>query len=308
MALEAKSASQTDRNSNPSALSLTAIEATIEAALARTDQAESPPHLAAAMRDAVMPGGARIRPRLALSVAHACGARDYNLTLSVACAIELMHCASLVHDDLPAFDNALVRRGKPSIHRAFGEPTAVLAGDALIILAFDELAVGCAHAPENLPALTRELAKAIGMPHGLCAGQAWEEEDYPDLKAYHRAKTGALFAGVTVMGALAAGERKASDWADFGMELGFAFQMADDICDVTSSEQEMGKPAGQDKRLGRPNIALSLGVRGAVEKLMDQIGIAIDAIPDCPGRDDLVKTVRATTRKFLPNELWATAS
>ncbi len=288
--------------------SVEAIEPAIQKTLNRIEQPGCPPKLAAAMRDAVLPGGARIRPRLLLAVAAACGAQSEELTLSAATSIELMHCASLVHDDLPAFDDAAIRRGKPSIQKRFGEPIAVLAGDALIMLAFEELAYGAADHTHLLPALTKTLAGSIGMPFGLCAGQAWEEEPYPDLKAYHAAKTGALFAGVTVMGALSAGYEGADTWATFGMELGTAYQMADDICDVTSTDGKLGKPCGQDKRLGRPNIANTLGVRRAVEALMEQIETAIGHIPACAGRDSLEALVRATTRKFLPDDIWALAA
>lgn len=284
------------------------IEATIIEALDRVEQPGCPPKLAAAMRDAVLPGGARIRPRLLMAVASACGMKDPKVALSAAASLEFMHCASLVHDDLPAFDDAAVRRGKPSIHKRFGEPIAILTGDALILLAFEELANGASNSPELLPELNRVMARCIGMPAGLCAGQAWEEEPYPDLQAYHAAKTGALFAGVAVMGALSVGYHTPEAWRSFGMELGSAYQMADDICDVTSSQRMRGKPCGQDKRLGRPNIAASLGVPGAVEALMRQIQDAVDHIPNCDGRASLEALVRATTRKFLPDDVWALAA
>lgn len=287
------------------AKSVDAIDEKILSALARSDQPGGPPKLAAAMKDAVLPGGARIRPRLMLAVAAACGAQKEDLALSAAVSLELMHCASLVHDDLPTFDDASVRRGKPTTHKKFGEPIAVLTGDALIMLAFEELAVGAAEDHHILPSLTKTLAGCIGMPFGLCAGQAWEEEPEPDINAYHAAKTGALFAGVTVMGALVAEYPSASSWSSFGMELGSAYQMADDICDVTSTEGTRGKPCGQDERFGRPNIANTMGVKGAVETLMQQIDTAVGHIPECPGRESLEVLVRATTRNFLPDNIWA---
>ncbi len=119
---------------------LARIELAVEAAIESVERPGCPPGLSAAMRHAVVPGGARIRPKLCLAVAGACGADDPALVDAAATSIELLHCASLVHDDLPCFDNADMRRGKPSVHKAFGQPLAVLAGDALIVLAFEIIA------------------------------------------------------------------------------------------------------------------------------------------------------------------------
>ena len=183
------------------------------------DQAECPPRLEAAVRYAVFPRGARIRPRLCLAVAAACGEDFSDVSDAAAASIELLHCASLVHDDLPCFDDAPTRRGKPSVHAAFGQPLAVLAGDALIVLSFQNLARAAVHAPQRLPGLLRTLASAAGMPSGIVAGQAWECEPHVNLSEYHRAKTGALFAAATLSGAIAAGQTlvpggcSASGWA-----------------------------------------------------------------------------------------------
>lgn len=285
-----------------------AIEETIIAALNRIEQPGCPPNLAAAMRDAMLPGGARVRPRLMMAVAAACELKHVDAALSAAAALEMLHCASLVHDDLPAFDDAAIRRGKPSVHKRFGESIGILTGDALILLAFEELARGAAEHPTLLSPMTLTLARSVGMPAGLCAGQAWEEEPYPNLQAYHAAKTGALFAGVTVMGATVANHPSPEAWSPFGMELGTAYQMADDICDVTADETDRGKPTGQDKRLDRPNIAHRLGVPGAVDALMNQIQLAVGCIPECKGRASLDSLVRMTTRNFLPDNVWALAA
>ena len=146
----------------------------------------------------------RVRPRLCHSVAAACGEDHPLATEAAGAALELLHCASLVHDDLPCFDAAETRRGRPSVHKAFGEPLAVLTGDALIVLAFQTLArIQCA--PERLATLTLD-GRAIGRRAlGIVAGQAWECEPQIDLAHYHRAKTGALFAAATVAGAASAG-------------------------------------------------------------------------------------------------------
>ena len=181
------------------------IEETLERVIARATGAGAPPLLASALHYAVFPGGHRIRPQLCLAVAQACGDGDPPAAAAAAAAIELLHCASLVHDDLPCFDDADTRRGKPSVHAQFGTPIAVLAGDALIVLAFETLAR--AASPERLPLLISIVATAVGAPSGIVAGQAWECEAAVPLVDYQRAKTGALFVGSTMAGAAAAGAR-----------------------------------------------------------------------------------------------------
>jgi geranylgeranyl diphosphate synthase type II len=265
------------------------------------------------MRHAVFPGGARIRPRLCLSVARACSPapkpdhQDASIMFGAASAIELLHCASLVHDDLPCFDDAAMRRGKPSVHVAFDERLAVLAGDALIVMAFEILAVEAAARPERLSALLSILARSVGMPLGIAAGQAWECEPHADLSAYQQAKTGALFAAASLAGAVAVGFEADPGWRDFGERLGEAFQVADDIRDVAGSAEQEGKPVGRDDALGRPNAALALGLPRAVERLEHLIASAIDQIPLCPGRAVLCAEIRAVTRSFLPQMIWEAA-
>ena len=188
------------------------IEATITAAIAQGQGGVAPPKLAAALNYAVTPGGARIRPTILMSVAMACGDDRPALTNAAAAALELVHCASLVHDDLPCFDDADMRRGKPALHRAFSEPLAVLAGDSLIIMGFHVLARAAGDAPARAITLLDILGTRTGMPFGICAGQGWESESQIDLSAYHQAKTGALFIAATQMGAVAAGQ-EAEPWA-----------------------------------------------------------------------------------------------
>ena len=184
---------------------ITRIEQCLAMALASAEDPSCPPKLAGAVRHAVFPGGARVRPQLALAVAHACGMDDPRLSEGVAVAIELMHCASLVHDDLPCFDDAKTRRGRASVHFAYGEPLAVLTGDALIVLAFQTLAAAASQSPLRLPGLMHIVASCVGMPSGIVAGQAWESESRVSLMQYQRAKTGALFVAATSAGALSAG-------------------------------------------------------------------------------------------------------
>jgi geranylgeranyl diphosphate synthase, type II len=258
--------------------------------------------LAAAMRHAVFPRGARIRPRLCLAVAAACGEDDPAAADGAAAAIELMHCASLVHDDLPCFDNANTRRGRPSVHRAYGEPLAVLAGDALIVLAFQSVAWGTKDSPARLPGLLLTLAHATGSPSGIAAGQAWECEPSIDLTRYQRAKTGALFAAATVAGAAAAGAQPEA-WRELGERLGEAYQVADDIADVTASAMDLGKPVCQDEKFGRPNAALTMGVDGAMRYLEALAASAVASIPPCPGSAALKALTLSEARRLLPKDL-----
>ena len=281
---------------------LSRIEKALGAAISVADTPSSPPRLAAAMRHAVFPRGARIRPRLCLAVAAACGDDAPGITEAAAAAIELLHCASLVHDDLPCFDNADTRRGRPTVHCAFGEPSAVLAGDALIVLAFQSLAEAASLAPARLGRLVSIVASAVGVPSGIVAGQAWECEPASDLAQYQQQKTGALFAAATMAGAAAAGAEPTA-WRALGMRLGEAFQVADDIRDATASAQELGKPVGQDAALGRPSAVLRFGLDGAIALLEDLAGDAVAAVPACPGMLELRSHILSETIRLLPAEL-----
>ncbi len=277
------------------------VEQALQTALQRACPAEAPPLLSAAMRHAVFPGGARVRPMLCLAVAHACGDDAPALSDSMAAGIELMHCASLAHDDLPCFDDAATRRGRPSVHAAFGEPIALLAGDALIVLAFERLAAAGVHAPLRVGPLVGVLARSVGAPSGIVAGQAWESESDPPLEAYHQAKTGALFVAATTGGAIAAGA-DAGPWRALGAHLGAAYQVADDLLDALSSAEECGKPVGRDAALARPSAVGSLGVEGATRRLHDLIAQASASIPDCEGADDLRDLVRLMALRLAPKQ------
>ena len=275
------------------------VEGALLAALAGAAARPAPPRLAAALRHSVVPGGARIRPMILMAVASACGEDRPALTDAAAAALELVHCASLVHDDLPCFDDAALRRGAPSCHAAFGEPLAVLAGDSLIVLAFGALARAAARAPERAAGLMAILAERTGMPGGICAGQGWESEAAVDLGAYHRAKTGALFVAATQMGAASAG-RDPAPWEPLGAAIGEAFQVADDLRDALLSEAELGKPAGQDAAHARPSAVAELGVEGAVGRLRAILDGAVASIPDCPGRDRLAAMVGQQAARLIP--------
>lgn len=279
------------------------IAARIEHTLTRSIDAVAgpgcPPRLREAVRCAVFPGGARVRPRLCLAVAAACGDDQPALSVAVAAGIELMHCASLIHDDLPCFDDAKMRRGRPALHLTFGEPLALLAGDALIVLAFDTLARAAPAAPERLPMLLQALAGATGMPRGIVAGQAWECEPEAGLSRYQQSKTGALFALATHAGAVASG-RDGKPWRILGQRIGEAYQIADDIRDATADSGQIGKDVGRDAALGRPNAVHALGLPAALRRLERLLGEALESIPPCTGSDLLRSYIAEQAARLRP--------
>lgn len=275
------------------------IEAALDDALAATR--DGPKLLAAAMRDAVFPGGRRVRPRLCLAVAQACGGTDRALAVSVAASIELLHCASLVHDDLPCFDDAPLRRGAPSVQARHGQPLAVLAGDGLIVLAVETLARGAA-AARALAELVLLFSESAGAGRGLVGGQGWESEPAVPLSTYHRAKTASLFVLAAAGGALAAGAASAP-WRPLGTLLGEAYQVADDVRDAMLSTASLGKPAGRDAALGRPSAALREGSEAALGRVETLVRDAVGAIPACPGAARLRGLILDELTTLLPPEL-----
>jgi geranylgeranyl diphosphate synthase type II len=278
------------------------IEAALDAAVALAQGPGAPPLLASALRYAIFPAGHRIRPQLCLAVAGACGDSDPEAADAAASAIELMHCASLVHDDLPCFDDSPLRRGKASVHAEYGAPIAVLTGDALIVHAFATLRPVAARNPARMAALLGIVAEAVGSPSGIVAGQAWECEVAVPLADYQRAKTGALFVAATRAGAAAAGA-DAEPWRTLGEKLGEAYQVADDLRDVLCDADELGKPIGQDAVRLRPNAAAQLGVAGAKSRLEELVKAAVNSIPDCPGAAELRTLIKAQTALFFPKQL-----
>jgi geranylgeranyl diphosphate synthase, type II len=277
----------------------TRINSAVESAIRIGQGGRAPAKLADALHYACTPGGARIRPTILLSVAMACGDDSPAISNAAAAALELIHCASLVHDDLPCFDDADLRRGKPTVHRAYSQPLAVLTGDSLIILAFDVLARAADHSPDRAIRLIRTLTHQSGMPNGICAGQGWESETKIDLSAYHQSKTGALFIAATQMGAIAAGQDE-EPWFELGARIGEAFQVADDLRDALYDSETLGKPVGQDDMHGRPNAVSVLGVDGAISRLRDILSGAISSIPSCPGEAQLAEMVRMQAEMLTP--------
>ncbi len=278
---------------------LNRIEQALGRHFAQMEGVHTPPRLLAAMRHAVFPGGARIRPQLCLAVAGACGQDDPAMAEAAAVAIELLHCASLVHDDMPCFDDADSRRGQPSVHKAYGEPLALLAGDGLIVMAFEVLgSAGLAH-PERLGALIGAVGRGVGAQEGIVGGQAWECEPRVELGRYQRAKTGALFVASTCGGAIAAGA-PAAPWQRLGECLGEAYQVADDIRDVMGDAEQLGKPVGQDAQHGRPSAAAELGLVGALHYFRQLMQQAVDAVPECASRTPMRKLVLRESERLVP--------
>jgi geranylgeranyl pyrophosphate synthase len=242
----------------------------IEVVLARALEIEggATPRLLEAMRYSTLSGGKRVRPVLVYATGEALGA-PLELLDSPAAAVELIHVYSLVHDDLPAMDNDDLRRGRPTCHRAFDEATAILVGDSLQALAFEVLA----HAPATLPAtarleMLRVLADAIGT-RGMAGGQAIDLESVKQdltegaLERMHRQKTGALIQASVLLGAISAGVQNAPErtaLAEFGAEIGLAFQIQDDILDVEGTTQSLGKRAGADADRVKPTYPSVLGL------------------------------------------------
>lgn len=265
-----------------------------------------PPRLLAAMRHAVLGGGKRLRPFLVVESAALFDAGQ-NLSLRAGallagCALELLHCYSLVHDDLPAMDNDDLRRGQPTVHKAYDEATAILAGDALLTLAFDILARDEVHADAGVRiALVRELARASGLG-GMAGGQMLDlaaegrfaakrilsENEIVTLQAM---KTGALLRFACRAGAIV-GQANAAHLAamdQYGAAIGEAFQIADDLLDVEGDAATLGKAAGKDAEAGKATLVAALGVAGARAKLESLIERADAALAPFGPKADILR-------------------
>ncbi len=237
-----------------------------------------------AMRYSLDAGGKRLRPALALASCEAVGGVP-EAALSVAVALELIHTYSLIHDDLPCMDDDDLRRGRPTNHRVFGEAMAVLAGDALLTRAFGCLADADRLPPEIRIALVRDLADAAG-PVGMVGGQALdlaaegESVDADRLRGIHSRKTGALIAAACRMGGRAggAGPEELDRLEAFGREVGLAFQIADDILDETSTQEELGKAAGKDRTRGKATYPALLGLEESRARMEGAIAEAVDRV------------------------------
>ena len=261
--------------------------AAVEAALDRWVVAAAPAGLGEAMRYAVLDGGKRLRPLLVMAAAEAV-AGDLQAALRAACAVELIHAYSLVHDDMPCMDNDVLRRGKPTVHVRFGEAQALLAGDALQALAFELLTPPATEMPDRIQAsLCRLLARAAGY-QGMAGGQAIDlasvghalGED--ELRHMHRLKTGALLRCSVMLGAACAETTDAARQAlaRYGDAIGLAFQVVDDILDVTADSATLGKTAGKDAAQDKPTYVSLMGLdrsRAYAAALFDEAVSALAA-------------------------------
>lgn len=257
----------------------------VEEALSDWVAADAPAGLGEAMRYAVLDGGKRLRPLLVLATSEALGGLP-EAAMRAACAVELIHAYSLVHDDMPCMDNDVLRRGKPTVHVRFGEAQALLAGDALQALAFELLVPEGDLVPAPVAArLCRLLAVAAGAD-GMAGGQAVDLASVgqaltlPALEAMHRRKTGALLRASVLMGAATAEpeERVRAQLEVYGSALGLAFQVVDDILDVTADSATLGKTAGKDAACNKPTFVSLMGLPGAqsyAEQVLEQAHSAL---------------------------------
>lgn len=238
-----------------------------------------------AMRYSVENGGKRIRPALLLEFCRVCGG-DYKKAVPFACALEMIHTYSLIHDDLPCMDNDDFRRGKPSCHIAFGEEYALLAGDALLTLAF-ETAMKSYLSAEITVKAAKELAKAAGVT-GMVGGQVLDLQNegkkvgVSDLQKTDELKTGELIRAACVLGCICAGadDKKIAAAEKYAHDIGIAFQIVDDILDVTSDEETLGKPIGSDEENQKSTYVSLLGIeksRKTAEELTLNAQKALDA-------------------------------
>lgn len=268
-----------------------ATEAYMRDALKR--QVDAPPLLIEAMEYSLMAGGKRLRPVLVLEAAIACGREVNQSALAAASAIELIHTFSLVHDDLPAMDNDDLRRGRPTNHKVYGEAMAILAGDGMISLAFELIATDAD--PEVAPRLIAELAHATG-PQGMIGGQVLDMDgeqkslSFEQLQQLHRMKTGALLRSSCRLGALSTNalEVQLSSMTEFGRYLGLAFQIVDDLLDVTATPEQMGKATGKDAAKGKNTYPALLGIDETRRQAHAQLESALKALePFGPSADGL---------------------
>ena len=263
----------------------------VESCLDQWVPGDAPAGLGLAMRYGVLDGGKRVRPLLVLAAAQAVGG-EREAALRAACAVELIHAYSLVHDDMPCMDNDILRRGKPTVHVRYGEAQAMLAGDAMQALAFEVLTPPEGVAPALQARLCSLLARSAGHA-GMAGGQAIDLASIglplteQALRDMHHRKTGALLQASVLMGA-SCGTVDAADWSalsDYGDALGLAFQVVDDILDVTQESHTLGKTARKDIHANKPTYVSVLGLDAArrhADQLRDQALVALQRsrLPD----------------------------
>jgi geranylgeranyl diphosphate synthase, type II len=268
----------------------------------------APPRLVESIQYSLLAGGKRLRPALVLECCEAClgnkvagrQAEARKSALAAGAAMEFIHTFSLVHDDLPAMDDDDLRRGRPTNHKVFGEAMAVLAGDAMVTMAFEILA-GDAH-PAVAIRLIAELAHATG-PEGMIGGQVLDIDGeqqsltLEELQRVHRMKTGALLTASCRLGAMAAegSEAQVAAVTEFGRHLGLAFQIVDDVLDVTSTPEQMGKATNKDAAKGKNTYPKLIGLEESKREAQRQLALSLEALavlgPQGNGLADLARFV-----------------
>ncbi|WP_137150722.1 polyprenyl synthetase family protein [Devosia sp. FKR38] len=266
----------------------------------------APERLVDAMRHGSLEGGKRLRPLLVRQAA-AIFSVPAERTLPAGLAVEMIHCYSLIHDDLPAMDNDDLRRGRPTVHKAYDDATAILAGDALLTHAFDLLADPDCHPDASVRiALVTELARGSGAG-GMVGGQMRDIEGEQgqlspaEIATMQAMKTGALIRASVRMGAILGGAdaRALAVLTAYAEASGRAFQLADDILDVTATAEALGKAAGKDAALGKQTLVATLGLEGARKHLADTVNAALSALRTFGPKAD---GLRATARFFASRE------
>lgn len=276
------------------------IDDTLRGLLVREDEYPQPLHKA--MHYSLFAGGKRIRPVLALASAEAVGGATEDV-LPAACAIECIHTYSLIHDDLPAIDNDDLRRGKPTCHKVFGEAMAILAGDALLTVAFEFMADGLEAEPGKVLRAIVEVARAAGST-GMIGGQVVdiesEEKDisFPVLEYIHTHKTGKLILASVRCGAILGGasEEELARLTSYGRSIGLAFQVADDILDVEGDTVELGKATGGDALLGKATYPALLGIDESRNRAQELVEMAVDSLA---GLSEVADPLREIARLII---------
>jgi geranylgeranyl diphosphate synthase, type II len=258
-----------------------------------------PEQIHRAMRYSLFAGGKRLRPVLVLASGEAMGAATEDL-MPAACAIEMIHTYSLIHDDLPAMDNDDLRRGRPTCHKAFGEALAILAGDALLTQAFRVLAMD---APQRDPLkqirVLREIATAAGTVDGLIGGQVVDMEsegkevDAATLEYIHHSKTGAMIRASVIVGGIIAGvnDEQLEKLEAYSQRIGLAFQIADDILDVTQTSEQLGKTAGKDLAVAKATYPAIFGFEASEQKARDLVDEAVEIVSSIAGDTRILQAI-----------------
>ncbi len=279
---------------------LTAIRPLVDAELDRLlpKETKEPPRLHSAIRWSVFAGGKRFRPALTLAVGQTFGA-SHEALLQTACAFEMIHTYSLIHDDLPSMDDDDLRRGRPTCHVKFDEATAILAGDALQALAFQTIAED-----QKLPAdvrvrLVAELSSAAGTPSGMVAGQALDlaaesrAVSKDELERIHHEKTGALITAAARCGAIIANanEDELAEITNYGINLGLLFQITDDLLDVTATAEGLGKTPGKDQRSRKATFPSVYGIEVTRKTVAAVHAVAGEALKRLPRPTPLLQSI-----------------